>query len=344
MQITKIGKRCARPLSVCHTGTDSCNDYVQVDTQRRYLGGDSDHSILVKGLDFALFEQNRARLASTSSKQDDEALEEVFAQTASTSSAPALKKRSRADIIKELKEKRAGEGASGQSNEEPTAEKRVESSKFRPIGFKPIGASTKKVKKKKGKEGGEPKKKKRKVESSAVDVGEQPSPKSTPTARPASAEHAISTSASHRPIQPEPEEEDDFDIFAEAGEYKGMELGSDDDSDERSEKGHERPPRLGPSAASAEGVSAPPRRGWFDGDAGEPEPEASPPSSPPADQPAPVPEAGVEAEEEQAVRLTPLNSSAIPSIRDFLAMDEAVEKEEKRKARKEKRKGKNKGS
>jgi len=34
----------------------------------------------------------------------------------------------------------------------------------------------------------------------------------------------------------------------------------------------------------------------------------------------------------------------MPSIRDFLAMDEVVEKEEKRKARKEKRKGKTKGS
>jgi IK cytokine len=52
-----------------------------VEEQRRYLGGDSDHSILVKGLDFALLEQNKARLASTQSKQDDEALEEVFAQT-----------------------------------------------------------------------------------------------------------------------------------------------------------------------------------------------------------------------------------------------------------------------
>lgn len=346
MQIMKIRKRCARLLSVYHTGSDSCDDYVQVDTQRRYLGGDSDHSILVKGLDFALFEQNKARLASTSSKQDDEALEEVFAQTASTSSDPALKKRSRADIIKELKEKRASEGGSGQSNEGETAGKRVDSSKFRPIGFKPIGASTEKVKKKKGKEGSEPKKKKRKVESSAVDAGEQASSKGTPTARPAPVEHAVSSSTLRQPIQPELEEEDEFDIFAGAGEYKGMDLGSDDDSDEGSATGHERPPRPGPTVASAEGVSAPPRKGWFDDDAKAeaPGPEASPPSPPPASQPAPVPEAGMEAEEEELVRLAPLNTSAMPSIRDFLAMDEAAEKEEKRKARKEKRKGKSKGS
>jgi IK cytokine len=132
-----------------------------VEEQRRYLGGDSDHSILVKGLDFALLEQNKARLASTSSKQDDEALEEVFAQKASTLSAPTSTKRSRADIIKELKEKRLNDGGSEQAKEEAVAEKPPDSSKFRPIGFKPIGSSTEekvKKKKKKKKEGGEPKK------------------------------------------------------------------------------------------------------------------------------------------------------------------------------------------
>jgi len=313
-----------------------------VDAQRRYLGGDSDHSILVKGLDFALFEQNRARLASTSSKQDDEALEEVFAQTASTSSAPASKKRSRSDIIKELKEKRANEDVSKQLSEEPTTEKRADSSKFRPIGFKPVGAPTEKVNKKKEKEGSKPKKKKRKLESSTVDAGEQAGLKGTP----APVEHAASTSALSQLIQPEPEE-DDFDIFADAGEYKGVDVGSDDDDDDEGpEKGRERPPHPGPLATSAEDVSAPPRRGWFDG-ATEPEPEAPPPPQTSADQPepaAPVPEAEGEAEEEQPAQLAPLTSSAMPSIRDFLAMDEAVEKEEKRKARKEKRKGKNKGS
>jgi len=134
--------------------------------------------------------------------------------------------------------------------------------------------------------------------------------------------------------------ENDLDIFADAGEYKGVDLGSDDDSDQGSDTGHERPPQPGPSVTSAGNVSAPSRRGWFD-DGAEPEPEV-PPSEAPAEQRPPVPETTVEAEEEQSVRLAPLTSSAIPSIRDFLTMDEAVEKEEKRKARKEKRKGKNK--
>jgi len=322
-------------------------DREAVDEQRRYLGGDSDHSILVKGLDFALLKQNKARLASTSSKQDDEALEEVFAQNASTLSAPTSTKRSRADIIKELKEKRVNGGGSEQPKEEAVAGKPTDSSKFRPIGSKPIGTSTEeKVKKKKKKEGSEPKKKKRKVEPSTVDAGEEAGLKRVATSHPPSVEHAASSSALTKPIEAETAE-DDFDIFADAGEYKGVEVGSDDDDDKESETGHERPSHPGPSVASTADASAPPRRGWFDNDAAElgseQEPEAPPPKAL-AEQPTPIPEARVETEEEQLARLAPLTSSAMPSIRDFLAMDEAVEKEEKRKARKEKRKGKNKDS
>ena len=311
-----------------------------MDEQRRYLGGDSDHSILVKGLDFALLEQNKVRLASTSSKQDDEALEEVFAQKASTLSAPTSTKRSRADIIKELKEKRANGGGSEQPKEEAVSEKTPDSSKFRPIGFKPIGTSTEeKVKKKKKKEGSEPKKKKRKVEPSSVDAGEEAGLKGVATLPSLLVGHTASKSASTKPIKAETAE-DDFDIFADAGEYEGVEVGSDDDDDKESETGHERR-HPGPSVASTVDASALPSRGWFDNDAAESEPEPEePPPKAPAEQPTPIPEPGVEAEEEQLARLAPLTSSAIPSIRDFLAMDEAVEKEEIRKARKEKRKGK----
>ena len=314
-----------------------------MDEQRRYLGGDSDHSILVKGLDFALLEQNKARLTSTSSKQDDEALEEVFAQKASKMAASTSMKRSRADIIKELKEKRANGGESEQSKEEAVAEKPTNSSKFRAIGFKPIGTSTEeKVKTKK--KGSEPKKKKRKVEPSTVDAGEEAGLKGVATSRPPPAEHAASRSALNKQIEAETAE-DDFDIFADAGEYKGVEVGSDsdddDDDDKESETGHKRPSHPGPSGTSTADTSVPSRRGWFDNDAAESEPEPEPEAPPPkAEQPTPILEAGVETEEEQLARLAPLTSSAIPSIRDFLAMDEAVEKEEKRKARKEKRKGK----
>jgi hypothetical protein len=46
-----------------------------------------------------------------------------------------------------------------------------------------------------------------------------------------------------------------------------------------------------------------------------------------------------EADEEQPARLVPLESSALPSIKDFLALDEAAESSERRRKRKEKRKG-----
>ncbi|KAI0272514.1 RED-like protein N-terminal region-domain-containing protein, partial [Gloeopeniophorella convolvens] len=324
-------------------------DKATVDAQRRYLGGDSDHTILVKGLDFALLEQNKARLASVTSKQDDEALEEVFTQTVTVSSASTTRKRSRADIIKELKEKRAaGSPVEQPDGDTETAQKQPNPSKFRPIGFKPIGAPAgEKSRRKKTKEGGEPKKKKRKVEPAAAGGADQSVPKdgAAPSADPvAAADPTLSTSA---PTKLPPEAEpivDDFDIFADAGEYKGMEFDSDDEDGGGSDVGRAPgTPRAGPASAAAESAPGPSRRGWFD-DPAEPEPEPKAPPLPPAPA-APsklAPEAEVDAEEEQEVRLAPLASSAIPSIREFLAMDEAAEKEKKRRARKEKRKGKNK--
>ncbi|KAI9458107.1 RED-like protein N-terminal region-domain-containing protein [Russula earlei] len=318
-------------------------DRAAVDAQRRYLGGDSDHSILVKGLDFALLEQNKARLTSASSKQDDEALEEVFAQTASTSSAPTLKKRSRAEIIKELKGRRANEGELEKSNEGAILDKHPDSSKFRPIGFKPIGASSEdKVKRKKGKERSEPKKKKRKVEPYTTDAGEQAASKGS-TMPLTTREHAASTSALDGPIRQSPDE-DDFDIFADAGEYKGLEFGSEDDTDDGSGADQRTRPHPEPLVASPEDEPAQPRKGWF-GDEAQPEaPEEVPPQAATGVNPSPTPKAEVDANEEQPGRLAPLSSSAMPSIHDFLVMDEVMEKEEKRKARKEKRKGKNKAS
>jgi IK cytokine len=246
-----------------------------------------------------------------------------------------------------LKEKRLNGGGSEQSKEEGVAEMPPDSSKFRPIGFKPIGTSTEeKIKKKKKKEDGEPKKKKRKVEPSTVDAGEDAGLKGGTTSIPPPVERAAPRSALTKPIEAETAE-DDSDIFADAGEYKGVEVGSDDDDDDdnkESETGHERPSHPRPSVAPTADSSATPRRGWFDKDAAESEPESEPEAPPPKAPAEPIPEARDEAEEERLARLAPLTSSAIPSIRDFLAMDEAVEKEEKRKARKEKRKGKNKDS
>ena len=59
-------------------------DKETLEEQRKYLGGDADHTVLVKGLDFALLEQNRAKVAAEQGVEDDDALEQVFLETRST--------------------------------------------------------------------------------------------------------------------------------------------------------------------------------------------------------------------------------------------------------------------
>ena len=90
-----------------------------MEEQRKYLGGDADHTVLVKGLDFALLEQTKAKLAATDSVVDDEVLESAFLE--GSSSAPSIpRKRTREDILKELKEKR---GKGGADNASPAQQK-----------------------------------------------------------------------------------------------------------------------------------------------------------------------------------------------------------------------------
>ncbi|VDC03518.1 unnamed protein product [Peniophora sp. CBMAI 1063] len=306
-----------------------------MEDKRAYLGGDAEHSVLVRGLDRALLEQNRARLASHTNAEADEDLEATFSSLPAAkpdSAAPKKgadgKKRSRADILADLKAKRDG-GVPATPDDAP-----FPNSKFKPIaassGFKPIGEKKKKKKRAKeeaanGEDGG--KKKKRKMDEGAVEgrngAGME---KETPGA---------TNEPVSRPPAPEPEPVDeDFDIFADAGEYEGVaDSGSDSDEDKP------RPPSPPPAAGL-------PRRGWFD----EPEPSPPPtaPSPPPATDkgkgkaPGPDIEEGEmqddHEEEEQPIRLQPLSSSTVPSIREILAADKAAEKEEARKARKEKKK------
>ena len=148
---------------------------IQIDEQRKYLGGDADHTILVKGmcvclldnailnrlslgLDFALLEQNKARAAAEEEVNTEAALEAALSreraseppldtQTA-TSSTPATKpKRTREERIADLKRRR-DEAKNGPSvSSTPPAdveklEKAKKMGKFRPIGA-PLPASTK---------------------------------------------------------------------------------------------------------------------------------------------------------------------------------------------------------
>lgn len=273
-------------------------------------------------------EQNKARAAVVSNVEDDEALEQAFlgvdggvsidaAETASQS-----KKKSRQDLIRELKEKRGQDKPA----EDKTADTRIEEAKkagkFKPIGFKPIGGGSEGKKRKKEKEGGE-KKKKRKVEEiedkpAEVSVLMQPSAPPIPVTLPGKGKQPVS--------EPEPEPLDpDFDIFVGVEDYTG-EIEDDEDDDKRpaAEGPQEPPPEIDH-----------PRRGWFDG------PKSL---TPPPKEPTPPPEEpsetkGEEVEGEPAlIRLAPLASSM--SVKDILAIDDAAAKEEKRKARKEKKKKK----
>ncbi|THG97251.1 hypothetical protein EW026_g4710 [Hermanssonia centrifuga] len=275
-------------------------DRATVEEQRRYLGGDSEHTVLVKGLDFALLEQNKARASAAT--EDDDALEQVFQEASSSVS----KKRTREDIVRELKNKRQkSEAAEDVPAVKPDAplEQAKKAGKFKPIGFKPIGST----------EGTKKKKAKAKEEGAGAGVPVKAVPE---------------------PV-PEPLNED-FDIFADAEEYAGVDLGDDDESDsEPTEKDDKQ---------STPPVDVPAKGKWFETEDPEPgqlETPATPegnlksPSTPPPER-----EDGEEQEEEEApVRLVPLASSSVPSIRDLLAMDAEVGKREQRKAKKEKRKG-----
>ena len=307
-----------------------------MEEQRKYLGGDSTHTVLVKGLDFALLEQNRAR--ANAATEDDDTLEQAFIE--GSSSLP--KKRTREEIVAELKNKRVkGEavsedlGKEGQGTNDAALEEAKKVGKFKPIGFKPIGETEKKGKKKVVKKvKGDGKKKKAKEDAAAND---------TSTKEPQANDEQPPKATSSRPAEPEPEPVDeDFDIFAGAGEYTGLDLG-DDDGDAESDT---EPGAIADTASQAEPTAV--QRKWFDTDEEPPtttnaEPSTSisnPKSQSSTPTPRPPshsedPEEGEEPED-SLTRLMPLSSSM--SIRDILAADAEEEKAEKRRARKEKKK------
>lgn len=324
------------------------DDKDTVDEQRQYLGGDSEHTILVKGLDVSLLEQNKARAAA--STEDDDTLEQAFIEA--SSEPTAHKKRTREDIIQELKAKRNGKGpqsfdtaAEALEDGARDLEKAKKAGKFKPISFKPIGQKDDKGTKKRSKEDSasrDKKRKKRKVEG----ISGSPQPANAiphPEAkRPAVAPTSVAEVSSQVDQRPPSPLDDNMDIFAGAGDYEGFP--GDDDSDEGgldSPHKTESEQHINDLHASSEPARS---RGWF-GDEhdheGSIQPLASTESATPQ-LPSSSHTPQVDEEEEESLRLKPLESSALPSIRDFLAMDAAAEKEDKRKARKEKRKNKKK--
>jgi IK cytokine len=295
-------------------------------------------------------EQNKARAALVSDKFDDESLEQVFQEVASVDNPKKAKtKKTREELLRELKEKRSsghnetGEGEQTLVPEEETRklEMAKQQGKFKPIGFKPIGqpAAEPKKKKKAKADGidGERKKKKRKLDSRQGVVEEQPS-KPEATVQPAAP-----------PSPPEPEREpieEDFDIFAGAGDYDGLELGDDDDEDDA------KPERKGATVEDEEeedpSTSTRPKQ-WIsieeDGailrpKSPEPPQSASPPPEPSSSKVASRDheEEDGEMDEDVPMKLVPLASSALPSVRDFLDMDRAATSSRKNKKRKDKKK------
>lgn len=274
-------------------------------------------------------EQNKAKAAATSGVEDDAALEQAFLgvdediSTDTVETAPQSKKKSRQDLIRQLKEKRE----QGKPGENKAADAGIEEAKrvgkFKPIGFKPIGGDSGGKKRKKEREGGEKKKKKRKVEE-VKDKPIETTGLKEPLAPPAPA--ALPEKGKQPAPEPDPEPLDpEFDIFAGVGEYAG-EIEDDEDEDKH--------PIVEDTQEALPEVDQP-RRGWFD-EPKSPTPPPKEPTPPPAEEPSETKDE--EAEESVPMSLAPLASSM--SVKDILAIDEAAVKEEKRKARKEKKKKK----
>ncbi|SJX62895.1 uncharacterized protein SRS1_13722 [Sporisorium reilianum f. sp. reilianum] len=114
----------------------------ETDEERRTLreqissvGGDAKHSVLVKGLDWALLAQNKARIereSGASGEGEEGELESAFQQGRADKDAGG--KRSREDIVEAIKRRREAKS---------TAAAAGTAGGFRPIGFKPIGGADK---------------------------------------------------------------------------------------------------------------------------------------------------------------------------------------------------------
>ncbi|SCZ87536.1 BZ3500_MvSof-1268-A1-R1_Chr2-2g05002 [Microbotryum saponariae] len=298
----------------------------ELEEQMKYLGGDAEHTVLVKGLDMALLERMKAQQAAgadQSLEDVEDELDLVLADKAKK--AEEKKKRTRDDLIAELKASKGGSksdrpAAGGQSVKDP---------RFKPVGFKPIGHDSET----------EPKKKKKKKK---VKVAEQ-----VATAGDAAA--SASEVSKPLPIPPptiDVEADDDLDIFGDAGEYKGLDTDSDD-NDNHEATAARKEPTFEQTAAPPGNATAAVKRSYFDDEEEDEDVERSTapdsvtnlasskqPAVKMTDSNAIMGE-GEEEEEQRPMRLQPLSKSAIPNVKELLAMDAAAEKEEKRKERKQ---------
>lgn len=121
----------------------------------RFLGGDAVHSVLVRGLDYSLLAQHKAKAEGTNEVTDDD-LEQAYAQAAHTNGSldrqaeGSSSRRSRADILASLKKDRAATGSNSpidtsqdretdaQQARDEELERAKRMGKFRPIGFQEV--------------------------------------------------------------------------------------------------------------------------------------------------------------------------------------------------------------
>lgn len=269
-------------------------------------GGDAEHSVLVKGLDMALL----ARMKDAQSRESDQTIDEVESEL-DLAFADKPKKRTRDEMVAELKASRGIAGGAKEVESEDALEKAKTAGRFKPIGFKPIGKASVKGKEKEVPEGEEKKRRKKKVKVVEAPVAAAPI-LPTPVAAPVVPPAALL-----------PDNDDEFDIFGGAGEYKGL----DSDSDDEVEPSTTALPPPPPLAAS--------KRKYFDDEDDDEAMASTAPSS--VRNLAAAQAAGEDGEEEESteakpMRLQGLSGSTAPSARDLLDMDAAAEKAEKRKA------------
>ncbi|WRT68859.1 uncharacterized protein IL334_005840 [Kwoniella shivajii] len=184
----------------------------ELEKQRAYLGGDAEHSVLVKGLDYALLAARKAELAREQGEEIDDELD-------------ALGK---------------GLGGGGYGKKKDLLPK-VERQETLGKGFKSIAQKKAEAEAAKGDKKKKKKKKKVKAEPEATaEAVAGPSIETKPSTTEVSMDkpelsHALSTTV--RPVSvkapiPLPEDDDDDDIFGDVGEYDLGVAGVDSDSSE----------------------------------------------------------------------------------------------------------------
>ncbi|TYJ55210.1 hypothetical protein B9479_004144 [Cryptococcus floricola] len=190
----------------------TAEELAEIEKQRVYLGGDAEHSVLVKGLDYALLAARRAELAREQGEEMDDELEAFQEQ---------------------MKDKKPAKSKAGKGKEEEKPQEEGLGKGFKSIAQKQAEAEAAAA-------APGDKKKKKKKKKVKTDPASAPIPDTTATpssipSKGATVEEPIKPPPK-TPTPPPPESDDDDDIFGDAGEYDlaaaAGPVGSDSDSED----------------------------------------------------------------------------------------------------------------